>query len=344
MPGSQLTGLRAHLTGPTLWEREISDKHPLVSICIPSFNHGEYVEASVRSALAQTYERIEVLVSDDRSDDGSYERLRMFDDSRLHVERNPRRLGHAGNRNRVVARARGELIKFLDDDDLLDPECVSEMVEAFAEAPTVAMAFCRRRIAVEGQLDDVRRGWLNVNTDLQRGLVGVERLNDGRRLFEMLLDRDFRLNLIGEPSTVMVSASHLRRVGLFSTRVHQLMDLDLWARLLPHGMAAFLSQERAVYRIGHGNATNRNNSSRRTWLDRLWLLENLSQDDEVLHCYPKVAQLLRVERRQAWRAFVQFGKGADHTRVPARLYVPYAKHRMHTLARRRCGSPQIVEG
>lgn len=332
MLSAEVAKLNAPSKLPTIWTRDNSDRHPLVSICIPSFNHNEYVEASVRSALAQTYDRIEVLVSDDCSDDGSYDRLLAVNDSRLQVERNPRRLGHAANRNRVVARARGALIKFLDDDDLLDPECVADMVDAFTKNPEIGMAFSRRRIAVEGSVDTERQAWLDRYSHLQRDLVGLHQINDGRNLFELLLERNFHMNLIGEPSTVMVSKTHLQRIGAFSLHVHQLMDLDLWSRLLPHCWAAFIDRECVVYRIGHESSTRRNISSRQMWLDRLWLLENLSQDREVTSSYPKITELLRVERRHAWRTFVNLGSRAHHS-VPVSLYLPYARHRVRRLAR-----------
>lgn len=312
----------------SLWTREASGPRPLVSICIPSFNHSEYVEASVRSALEQTYEPLEVIVSDDRSEDDSYERLQAIVDSRLHLEQNQRRLGHAGNRNRVLSRASGELVKFLDDDDLLEPTCLADMVLVFAGDPRVGLVFGRRRIAIEGMMDDERADWLTSYGDLQRPLCGLQPLNDGRWLFEQLLARDFHVNLIGEPSAVMVSRTHLRLAGSFSSHVHQLMDLDLWCRILPHGMVGFVGEEVAVYRIGHRNASRLNNRMRRAWLDRLWILENLMGDPEVAAGYPRIRELLRVERRQAWRAFVQFGKADGQARVPARLYVPYARYRL----------------
>jgi glycosyltransferase involved in cell wall biosynthesis len=90
-------------------------------------NHAKYVEEAVDSALAQTHSNLELVVVDDASDDGTPEILAAYSDPRVRLFKNPRRLGQADNRNRAVDLSRGELIKFLDDDDVLDPTCVSRL-------------------------------------------------------------------------------------------------------------------------------------------------------------------------------------------------------------------------
>ena len=317
------------VSAPTLWSRERWEKQPLVSICIPTYNRADYAEAAVRSALSQTYEPIEVLVSDDCSDDGSYERLLGIGDPRLHVERNARRRGQVSNRNTVLSRARGQLIKFLDDDDLLEPHCVIEMVNIFGQDPEVGLVFCPRKIIVGGDAgDESIQSWQRVNGAVHLRFSCLKAINDGRELFRELLTDEFRRNWIGEPTAVMVSQAHLRRTGGFSTHVRQLVDLDLWARILPHCRVGFVSEELVSYRVGHVSASKQNNMTERAWVDRLWLLENLSRDTELLAAYPRIRDLLRAERRQAWRTAAKGGRGAGGLRVPAEGYLPYARYRL----------------
>ena len=92
---------------------------PLVSIVIPCYNAERYVGEAVQSALSQTYPNVEVIVIDDGSTDGSLDVIRSFGDA-IRWETGPNRGGSAA-RNRGVAIARGELIQFLDADDLLYP-------------------------------------------------------------------------------------------------------------------------------------------------------------------------------------------------------------------------------
>ena len=56
-----------------------SSEQPLVSVIIASYNHADYIEASIHSVLAQTYPNIELLVIDDGSKDDSVERIRHID-------------------------------------------------------------------------------------------------------------------------------------------------------------------------------------------------------------------------------------------------------------------------
>ena len=93
---------------------------PLVSVCIPTYNRAATACEAVRSALAQTYSDLEVVV-DDASDDETCEPLRALEDPRVVLYRNAQRLGQVGNRNRTIELANGEFVKFLDSDDALEP-------------------------------------------------------------------------------------------------------------------------------------------------------------------------------------------------------------------------------
>lgn len=100
--------------------------HPLVSIVIPCYNDERFIGEAIRSALGQTYPSIEVIVIDDGSTDGSLEVIRSLRDC-VRWETGPNRGGSAA-RNRGLALARGELIQFLDADDLLHPEKLERQV------------------------------------------------------------------------------------------------------------------------------------------------------------------------------------------------------------------------
>lgn len=99
---------------------------PLVSIIIPSWNSEDCVGESIESGLAQTYSNIEVIVIDDGSTDTSLSVIQSFRD-RIRFE-SRQNLGACGARNRGIELARGELIQFLDSDDLLHPSKLEQMV------------------------------------------------------------------------------------------------------------------------------------------------------------------------------------------------------------------------
>ena len=93
---------------------------PLVSIIMPAFNGEPYIGAAIRSVLAQSYARWELLILDDGSADRTAEIAEAFEksDPRIRLFRNPKNLGAAQTRNRGFALAQGEWIALLDCDDV----------------------------------------------------------------------------------------------------------------------------------------------------------------------------------------------------------------------------------
>jgi hypothetical protein len=108
---------------------------PLVTIAIPCFNAERWIEAAVRSALAQTWTENEVIVVDDGSSDGSLAVLEKFGSS-IRLIQGPHRGGNAA-RNAALAEARGEWVQFLDADDYLEPEKIARQ---FSESDDGARA------------------------------------------------------------------------------------------------------------------------------------------------------------------------------------------------------------
>ena len=101
---------------------------PLVSVIIPCRNAAPWAADAIQSALAQTYSRVEVVVVDDGSTDGSREIIQSFD-GRVRYEF----LNHCSapkTRNRGLELASGEFIQFLDADDILFPNCVARKIDA----------------------------------------------------------------------------------------------------------------------------------------------------------------------------------------------------------------------
>ena len=101
---------------------------PLVSILIPAYNAERYVAAAVDSALAQTYPRVEVVVVNDGSTDGTRGVLATYEGRGVRVIDQPN-AGQCAAANRAFHESRGDLIKFFDADDILHPEHVARQVE-----------------------------------------------------------------------------------------------------------------------------------------------------------------------------------------------------------------------
>ena len=113
---------------------------PLLSVVIPTWNRARLVPEAVESALAQGPGRVEVVVVDDASDDGTAEQLESRFGKAIKLVRRPERGGAGAARNDGVAVAGGHLLAFLDSDDLwlpgkLDAELA--LLERFPEAEAV---------------------------------------------------------------------------------------------------------------------------------------------------------------------------------------------------------------
>ena len=91
-----------------------------VSVIIPNFNYADFVGEAIQSVLKQTYQNTEIIVVNNGSTDNSLEILRSFGDKILIVDQ--ANLGQSGARNAGLAKSTGELIAFLDADDLWEPK------------------------------------------------------------------------------------------------------------------------------------------------------------------------------------------------------------------------------
>ena len=122
---------------------------PRVSIILPTYNRAESVGEAIASALLQEYADLEVVLVDDGSTDGTLDmvRRRFGNDARLRTFRQPNG-GCARARNAGLDLATGELIAFLDSDDVYRPGFVAAQVARLSAAPDAAMSVCD--IAYEG--------------------------------------------------------------------------------------------------------------------------------------------------------------------------------------------------
>lgn len=116
-----------------------------VTIMIPTYNQSSYIKEAIQSALAQSYQNIEVIVGDDASTDNTEEIVRTICDSRLKYVKNKQNLGRIGNyKNMLYKHASGDFVVNLDGDDFYtDSEFISEAVNLIYEDPK-SIAVCAK--------------------------------------------------------------------------------------------------------------------------------------------------------------------------------------------------------
>jgi len=186
---------------------------PLVSVVIPTYQRAALLEEALRSALEQTHARIELLVEDDGSTDGSEAIVAKIGDPRIRYSWEPNQGRPAPARNRGIRKARGELVAFLDSDDVWEREKVSIEVEALRREPDLLGVSCNA-------------SWIPPR---KRLLLPFRA--DVRPSFREMLQENSILN-----SGTMLRREVLDAVGLLdeSPEVKGIEDYDLWLRVLRH--------------------------------------------------------------------------------------------------------------
>jgi glycosyltransferase involved in cell wall biosynthesis len=239
---------------------------PLVSILIPAYRP-RFFAAALASARAQSYSALEIVVGDDSPGDEIAREVEKASDARIRYERHAPALGFAGNFTRAWQLARGEYVKFLNDDDLLAPDCVARLVAALRAHPQASLATSRRTVIdADGKpLPDEAA---------TAPLAPRDRIMDGMGLGRFLVLTS--INRIGEPSTVLIRKSALELEGesLFRWGENDyecLADLSMWLRLLAKGPACWIAEPLSSYRY-HGEQQQRSPGTYVRCVIERWLL------------------------------------------------------------------------
>ncbi len=171
---------------------------PLISVIVPLYNKGPYIERTLCSVLKQTYAEWEAVVVDDGSTDDGVARVEALNDSRIRLVRKANG-GVSSARNHGLKFAKGAYILYLDADDVLQPGCLEtlwRLVERYGVEVAAGNLYCEQGGMVrpfsfypyEGVLGDnframtlmdtvLRTGNFLVRTDLARKYVWNETLN-----------------------------------------------------------------------------------------------------------------------------------------------------------------------
>lgn len=123
----------------------VASRRPSVSIGMPVYNGETYLESTVESVLAQTFDDIEVIIVDNASTDGTETIARSLSarDTRVRYSRNPENVGVVRNYRRARSEATGRYFKWLAFDDPLHPAYLDKMVGLLEEHPEASIATSR---------------------------------------------------------------------------------------------------------------------------------------------------------------------------------------------------------
>jgi glycosyltransferase involved in cell wall biosynthesis len=212
-----------------------------------------HLDQALASIEAQDYTNLEVVFSDDGSTDGTVERIREFaSGSRFEAKlMHHQHSSLAGNWNNCVANASGKYIKFLFQDDILQSQCISRMVALAERDAEIALVFSPREIVFEGHQDEESPGWKITQSCavLHTGWTDLKEIQHGSALLADPALLDGVWNKIGEPSIVLIKRQTLIDIGGFDPSLCQLIDLDMWYRLMAVGKVGFVDEVLSSFRI-----------------------------------------------------------------------------------------------
>jgi len=182
---------------------------PLVSIGLPVRNGERYLGEAVRSVLDQEHGDLELVISDNASDDGTEEICRHFarSDPRVRYHRQPQDIGLVANFNTVLHLARGGYFNWMGDDDRLTPTYVSRCVEVFADDATLILVTTQQAyVGPDGAVESASYDGARMRSarPVERFTEMLRLLNESRLLLDPLYGMMRRATVAGVARPIMV--------------------------------------------------------------------------------------------------------------------------------------------
>ena len=197
-------------------------KKPIVSILVPVHNSASHLEECIRSIKKQSFRKIEIIAIDDSSSDKSYSILRKLKtkEKRLKIYRNVKRYGLAVTMNRLLNKAKGQYIAFVDTNDLFAKNKLRRQVEFLDKNPQV------------------------VAVGTQCLFINEKGTKIGRSYFPLENEAIYNNPLHGiymQFETVLINKTRLPKDVLkFDTRSKPFLYSDILVRIMPYGKLANL--------------------------------------------------------------------------------------------------------
>jgi glycosyltransferase involved in cell wall biosynthesis len=231
------------------------DQLPLISVCIPTFNGSLYLNETLASVADQTYKNIELIISDDLSEDNTLEIAEKFKSEATFpvfiYHHQPQGIG--ANWNNCIQKSNGNYIKFIFQDDFMEPTCLEEMLSAIAQTHT-KICVCKRNIIVDEiyQNKESIIEWLHVFDDLQKDIYLKEKNNNKLITKAIFSDKNFLVwpyNKIGEPIVGLIEKSVFEEIGMYNIKIKQFLDYEFWYRVLIKYDFVFLEKKLVNFRV-----------------------------------------------------------------------------------------------
>lgn len=258
---------------------------PLVSVIIPVYNSSKYIQKAIESVLSQTYRHYEIIVVDDGSTDGTRRKLELYQNRIRYVFQENQ--GSAAARNTGLKLARGELVAFLDSDDLWSmSEKLEKQVACFAKNP---------------DLGGINTGWRIIDGADKH----IKTVQPWHKAPQLDLETWLKKKCV-RTSAMMFRRSWLDKVGGFDPELRQSHDVDLILRLSLAGCKTeWLKEETVCYRQ-HELNTTKDSLKQARYIQAV--LNKFFARDDVPDAISKQEQQIRYHTL-VWIAWYQYYSG-----------------------------------
>lgn len=307
---------------------------PLVSVCIPCFNAEKTIAKTLDSILAQTYPNIEIIISDNQSNDGTKEVVLTYEKQGvLYVENPPvkdgdgRIFGAFDNWDHALTLGSGEFLCLYHADDLYDPKIIEKELAFLLSNPTNGAVLTLKK-SIDVNDDEIKRPKQLRGFDL----MGNRSFDCGEFLELLLAHRHF----ISTP-TLMIRKEVVSSVGKFNERdFTTAADLDYLIRISRKYKIGVINEKLHGYRITEHHASAKINKARTTVADYFFVMkyyiklfgeENLSQRNLNKHDMYLKNDLARC----AWYLFLQGQPYKSREMINSALSVPWVLHCMKSV-------------
>ena len=219
---------------------------PLVSVVVPVFNAGKYLQATLDSVLAQTYPNVEIVLVDGGSTDGSREAVKTFSHPRAVKDYLPPGTRAGQTWTRACELATGEFVKLLCQDDLIYPNTLQAQVADLVSTPQAAMATAQRdMISASGKVLFRSRGCAGLPDGHINGLRALQ------------IGSWQGANIFGEPLTVLFRRKEMLDALPWDDDKPFLLDMFFYAKILARHDLVVRRESVGAFRISTSSWSTR---------------------------------------------------------------------------------------
>lgn len=219
--------------------------NPLISVVMPSYNHGKFIKKAINSVLSQTYSNFELIISDDFSKDDSKEIINSYKDKRIKKYFQKKNLGAVENMEFLVSKSKGKYISLINSDDYWHKDKLKKQINFMEKHQKVELCFSFAKVVDENdkELSEIDSEYVNVFYQQNR------KKEEWLRYFW-----DYG-NCLAHMTVFARREVYFNKISA-NPSLRQLPDLDLWIRIIPNYNIYIIPECLAYHRRTYGECEN----------------------------------------------------------------------------------------